>query len=162
MGFNVGFFPMHLLGLWGMPRRVYTHPSGLGWDTGDLIASLGALTLAAGVLVFLANVVVSLRNGHPASANPWDAPTLEWATASPPHSFKFRHIPVVTGWAGIAAGPAVWFLGQQVTYALAPRACAGHRWPIFVAGIGMWMALPFLLAIAGQTMAALIFTGCKR
>ncbi|HYH37026.1 MAG TPA: cytochrome c oxidase subunit I [Azospirillum sp.] len=97
IGFNVAFFPMHLLGLWGMPRRVYTYPGGLGWDLGNLIASGGTLLLVLGALVFLANVWNSLRHGAIARDNPWDASTLEWATGSPPPPYNFRHIPVVTG-----------------------------------------------------------------
>ncbi|WP_448190843.1 cytochrome c oxidase subunit I [Azospirillum sp. sgz301742] len=97
VGFNVAFFPMHLLGLWGMPRRVYTYPGGLGWDLGNLIASAGTALIVLSVLVFLANIAVSLRRGAVADENPWDASTLEWATGSPPPPYNFRHIPVVTG-----------------------------------------------------------------
>ena len=94
-GFNLGFFPMHLLGLAGMPRRIYTYPAGMGWDTTNLVVSAGSALFAAGVLLFLINVAVSLRRGAPAGDNPWDAPTLEWATASPPPPYNFAVIPSV-------------------------------------------------------------------
>jgi cytochrome c oxidase subunit 1 len=96
-GFNVAFFPMHILGLEGMPRRVYTYLPGLGWDRMNLVATVGALVIAASVLAFLVNVWTSLRRGVPASDNPWGAGTLEWATGSPPPPYNFRHIPVVAG-----------------------------------------------------------------
>ncbi|HEX2618289.1 MAG TPA: cytochrome c oxidase subunit I, partial [Flavobacteriales bacterium] len=79
-GFHLTFFPMHILGLMGMPRRVYTYPVGLGWDLPNLIASLGSWVIAASVLVFAFNVFYALRAGRPAGDNPWGAPTLEWAT----------------------------------------------------------------------------------
>jgi cytochrome c oxidase subunit I len=95
VGFNLGFFPMHLLGLMGMPRRIYTYPAGMGWDFNNLIVSLGSLLFAVGVLLFLINVAITLRRGRAAPENPWDAPTLEWATASPPPPYNFAVIPTV-------------------------------------------------------------------
>jgi cytochrome c oxidase subunit I+III len=97
VGFNLTFFPMHQLGLLGMPRRVYTYPSGLGWDGLNLVASVGALLLAAGVLLFVVNVLRSRRHGVPAGDDPWQAGTLEWATTSPPRPGNFAAIPVVHG-----------------------------------------------------------------
>ncbi|MEK0085198.1 cytochrome c oxidase subunit I [Benzoatithermus flavus] len=95
VGFNLAFFPMHILGLSGMPRRVYTYPSGLGWDGMNLLATIGAFTLAAGFLVFFLNLLLSLRRGAPAGDNPWGASTLEWATSSPPPVHAFAHVPLV-------------------------------------------------------------------
>src|SRR3569833_1479702 len=95
IAFNVTFFPMHILGLEGMPRRVYTYSSQLQWDDMNLLATVGAFALAASVLLFLINVVRSLRAGEIAGANPWGASGLEWAPASPPLSYNFAHIPVV-------------------------------------------------------------------
>jgi cytochrome c oxidase subunit I len=95
IGFNVGFFPMHIAGLLGMPRRIYTYPSGLGWDTVNMVITLGAYLFAFGVLLFAINVWRSLRRGERATENPWDAPSLEWATASPPPAYNFAVIPTV-------------------------------------------------------------------
>jgi cytochrome c oxidase subunit I+III len=96
IGFNVTFFPMHLLGLEGMPRRVYTYPPGLGWDGMNLTATVGASILTVSLIVFAANVWFSIVRGRVAGANPWDASTLEWAMPSPPPSYNFAHIPVVS------------------------------------------------------------------
>jgi cytochrome c oxidase subunit I len=95
IGFNVAFFPMHLTGLAGMPRRIYTYPSGLGWDSLNVTITIGGFILALGVLVSLVNVAVSLRRGRPAGPNPWKADTLEWSTASPPPPYGSVHIPTV-------------------------------------------------------------------
>jgi cytochrome c oxidase subunit 1/cytochrome c oxidase subunit I+III len=95
IGFNVGFFPMHIAGLLGMPRRIYTYPSGLGWDGVNMVITLGAYLFAFGVLLFAINVWRSLRHGERATENPWDAPSLEWATASPPPAYNFAVIPTV-------------------------------------------------------------------
>jgi cytochrome c oxidase subunit I len=95
IGFNVGFFPMHILGVLGMPRRVYTYSDGLGWSTLNLVITLGAYLFAFGVLLFLINVWRSLRQGERAGANPWNGPSLEWATASPPPPYNFAVIPTV-------------------------------------------------------------------
>jgi cytochrome c oxidase subunit 1 len=95
IGFNVAFFPMHILGLEGMPRRVYTYPMGMGWDGMNLTATIGALLIALSVLVFMGNVAWSLRRGAVAGDNPWGASTLEWATSSPPPVYNFAHIPFV-------------------------------------------------------------------
>lgn len=97
IGFNLGFFPMHISGLLGMPRRIYTYSEGMGWDWVNLITTLGAFLFAAGVLLFFWNVLKSLRSGVPAGDNPWDAPTLEWATPSPPPPYNFAVIPTVAG-----------------------------------------------------------------
>ena len=96
IGFNVAFYPMHHLGLQGMPRRVYTYPADMGWGNLNLLATVGAVTIATSVAVFIFNAVRSRRHGVPAGDNPWGAPGLEWATASPPPAFNFRAIPVVS------------------------------------------------------------------
>jgi cytochrome c oxidase subunit 1 len=96
VGFNLAFFPMHILGFMGMPRRVYTYPPDMGWENLNLTATAGALLLFISFLVFLINVLWTLRAGEMAGDNPWDAGTLEWATSSPPPPYNFSHIPVVT------------------------------------------------------------------
>ncbi|HEV2560743.1 MAG TPA: cytochrome c oxidase subunit I [Rhizomicrobium sp.] len=95
IGFNLGFFPMHISGLLGMPRRVYTYADGMGWDWLNLITTIGSYVFALGVLLFLINVWKSYRRGAPAGDNPWDAPTLEWATTSPPPPYNFVVIPTI-------------------------------------------------------------------
>jgi cytochrome c oxidase subunit I len=97
LGFQLAFFPMHVAGINGMPRRVYTYPAGMGLEVPNLISSIGSLVVAGAVLLFVINMVASLMRGRIAGPNPWDAPTLEWATASPPPSYNFDHIPVVEG-----------------------------------------------------------------
>ena len=96
IGFNVTFFPMHWLGLDGMPRRVYTYPAGMGWDMWNLLETFGAFTIALSVLVFIYNMVWSLRHGEIAGNDPWDGRTLEWSIPSPPPHYNFAHIPIVT------------------------------------------------------------------
>jgi hypothetical protein len=95
IGFNLAFLPMHLTGLLGMPRRIYTYADGMGWNTLNMITSVGSFVFAAGVLLFFVNVWKSLKVGAPAGANPWDGPTLEWATSSPPPPYNFAVIPTV-------------------------------------------------------------------
>jgi cytochrome c oxidase subunit I+III len=97
VGFNLTFFPMHILGLQGMPRRVYTYQPEMHWYGLNMFVSLSAIVLAAGFLVFFIDAIRSARWGAIAADNPWDAPTLEWATPSPPPSFNFLRIPVVSG-----------------------------------------------------------------
>jgi cytochrome c oxidase subunit I+III len=96
IGFNVTFLPMHYLGLAGMPRRVYTYPAGLGWDGLNLLETGGSVVIALSMVLVAVNIVRSLRRGAVAGANPWGADSLEWATPSPPPSFNFNHIPLVT------------------------------------------------------------------
>ncbi len=95
IGLNLAFFPMHILGLLGMPRRQYTYPPNMGWDTLNLISTIGAFVIALGVLVFLVNFFISMRKPRTMTDDPWDAYTLEWATSSPPPVENFKTIPVV-------------------------------------------------------------------
>jgi heme/copper-type cytochrome/quinol oxidase subunit 1 len=95
VGFNVGFFPMHISGLLGMRRRVYTYSPDEGLATLNMVTTVGALVLGLGLLVALLNIVRSLRQGRAAGANPWNADTLEWATPSPPPAYGVSRIPVV-------------------------------------------------------------------
>lgn len=95
IGFNLGFFPMHIVGLMGMPRRIYTYAPNLGWDTINLITTIGSFVFAVGVGLFIANFLISLKRGKAAGDNPWDAPTLEWSVPSPAPVYNFRVIPTV-------------------------------------------------------------------
>jgi len=89
LGFNVTFFPQHMLGIEGMPRRIWTYQANQGWDFYNLLSTIGAFLIALATLVFVVNVILSLRRGEPAPNDPWDAATLEWATTSPPPAHNF-------------------------------------------------------------------------
>ena len=94
-GFNLGFFPMHILGLMGMPRRIYTYSPETGWGPLNLVATVGTLIASAGAAIFVLNAIISLWRGRVAGADPWHGSSLEWATPSPPPSYNFDHTPVV-------------------------------------------------------------------
>ncbi|MGC2618323.1 MAG: cytochrome c oxidase subunit I [Acidobacteriaceae bacterium] len=95
VGFNVGFFPMHIVGMMGMPRRIYTYPAGLGFGTWNMVETIGAFVLGIGILVSIVNLFYSLRFGVIAGRNPWNADTLEWSTDSPPEPYAHVHMPTV-------------------------------------------------------------------
>ncbi len=97
IGMNITFFPMHFVGLDGMPRRIHSFDSDMGWDFWNLISSLGSAVLAAGILVLIINMVRSARKGELAGPDPWDGRTLEWSIPSPPPEYNFEQIPVVHG-----------------------------------------------------------------
>jgi cytochrome c oxidase subunit 1 len=95
IGFHLTFDFMHIPGLLGMPRRIYTYEPGRGWDTWNLIVTIGVFFQAAAILVFLGNLLWSYFRGKAAGSDPWDAWTLEWSTNSPPPSYNFYTIPTV-------------------------------------------------------------------
>jgi cytochrome c oxidase subunit 1 len=95
IGFHLTFDFMHVPGLLGMPRRIYTYEPGRGWDTWNLIVTIGVLFQAAGVLIFAGNLIWSYFRGKPAGNDPWDAWTLEWSTSSPPPVYNYATIPAV-------------------------------------------------------------------
>ncbi len=95
VGFNLTFFPMHILGLLGMPRRIATYAGGQGWELSNLLATVGAFMIASSVLIFMINFVVSMRKGKVAGDDPWEGNTLEWATNSPPPEYNFAVLPTV-------------------------------------------------------------------
>jgi cytochrome c oxidase subunit 1 len=97
IGFNVTFFPMHFLGLNGMPRRVYTYPEGLGFETLNRIETIGSFILGLSFLVFLINIIKTWRGPRNAPADPWNGATLEWSIPSPPQEWNFAEIPTVHG-----------------------------------------------------------------
>ncbi len=96
VGFNLTFFPMHIVGLEGMPRRTYTYGTGLGWDLLNKLETIGGFTIAMAVLIFIVNVVRTQLRGEQAPEDPWDARTLEWTTPSPPPEYNFAEVPIVT------------------------------------------------------------------
>jgi heme/copper-type cytochrome/quinol oxidase subunit 1 len=175
LGTMVTFFPMHILGLEGMPRRDYTYAPGLGWTGLNLVETLGSYALAAGLLLMAGNLVVSLRRGAPAGNDPWRAATLEWSTTSPPPAYNYPVVPTVT------SPYAMWdredreeddrrFLRGELTFE------AGHEtpatttldgeldevlempsdspWPILLAGA---LALVFTMLLTGHWTTALVF-----
>jgi len=95
IGMNLTFFPMHLLGLSGMPRRIADYSATAGWNDLNLLATIGGFTIAASMLPFLWNVIITLRGGEPAGDDPWEGNTLEWATSSPPPPYNFDHLPPI-------------------------------------------------------------------
>jgi cytochrome c oxidase subunit 1/cytochrome c oxidase subunit I+III len=96
IGTNLLFFPMHIVGLLGMPRRVYTYPGGMGWTSYNVLESIGGYITAVGILVLFANLVFSYFRGAPSGPDPWHGPTLEWTVPSPPPEYNFATIPTVT------------------------------------------------------------------
>ena len=95
VGMNLTFFPMHFLGMYGMPRRIFTYPDNLGFNAMNMLETIGAFIIALGTLVFAINLIVSARRGALAGPNPWGAATLEWSIASPPPVYNFKRIPKV-------------------------------------------------------------------
>ena len=95
IGMNLTFFPMHFLGLAGMPRRIYTYDADLGWDTWNFVATIGSYTIVVGVALFIVNVFITFRKPATAGDDPWGGATLEWATTSPPPEHNFDVVPVV-------------------------------------------------------------------
>jgi cytochrome c oxidase subunit 1 len=95
IGFHLTFDFMHIPGLLGMPRRIYTYEADRGWGIWNLVVTIGVVFQAAGILVFLANLIRSYRVGAIAGSDPWDAWTLEWSTTSPPPEYNFAVLPTV-------------------------------------------------------------------
>jgi len=96
LGMNLTFFPMHIVGLEGMPRRQYTYPPDLGWTGLNLLETIGAYLLAAGLVIVAVNLAVSRFRGERVGNDPWEGDTLEWATTSPPPAYNYAVIPRVT------------------------------------------------------------------
>jgi cytochrome c oxidase subunit I+III len=161
VGVNLTFFPMHQLGLNGMPRRVYTYLPETGWGTLNLLATIGAATIALSMLLLVINVVSSLRSRQRAGADPWRSESLEWATESPPAPYNFLHIPVVQGrsalWCRTPDRPVVTGLRTDMREVLVTTLMDAtpdhrHRHPQST----VW---PFLAALGtGVTFITLVFT----
>ena len=95
IGFNLTFGPQHISGILGMPRRIYTYDAGRGWETWNMLSTIGVAIQAVGILCFVWNIIHSLRQGKKAGDDPWDAWTLEWTTTSPPAEYNFEMLPEV-------------------------------------------------------------------
>jgi cytochrome c oxidase subunit 1 len=142
IGFNLTFFPMHIVGILGMPRRIYTYGGDQGWTGWNMMISVGALIIAISTLVFIYNVIKSIRSGYAAGDNPWRAATLEWSISSPPPHYNFATLPQVT------SRMPLWENEHEDGSAEAPQAArrkqpmeeihvsmpAPSYWPIIVAG----------------------------
>jgi len=109
IGFNLTFFPMHILGLMGMARRVVSYPDTPWWGTLNFAETIGAFIMGFASLLFLWSVIASLRSGEPAGDNPWDAWSLEWATTSPPPVYNFATLPPVP----VTSSRPLWSLRHQ-------------------------------------------------
>jgi len=96
-GFHLTFFIQHILGLQGMPRRVFTYMGGQGWDTSNLVSTIGAILMGLGTILFLVNAIITASKPKNAPADPWDGRTLEWAISSPPPEYNFKQLPLVRG-----------------------------------------------------------------
>ncbi len=142
LGMNITFFPMHFTGMDGMPRRIYTYDTEMGWNLWNAVSTGGSALLAAGVLVFLVNVIRSVRSGEEAGADPWDARTLEWSIPSPPPEYNFEQIPIVHGrdpfWAqkreGVPTVPVAGGSGENGEHAI--HLPQPSYWPL-VAPVGL-------------------------
>ncbi|MDP6438874.1 MAG: cbb3-type cytochrome c oxidase subunit I, partial [Candidatus Brocadiia bacterium] len=160
---NLAFFPMHFTGLNGMPRRIYTYDSGMGWDFWNLVSSIGAFMLGAGILVFLYNAVKSARSGEAASADPWDGRTLEWSISSPPPEYNFEQIPTVHGrdafWAqkreGVATVPVAGGSGEEDGHSI--HLPQPSYWP-FVASVGLLVGGFGVLYIQNAARLGVVFS----
>jgi len=165
-GTALTFFPMHIVGLLGMPRRVYTYQPGLGWDAYNLAETIGAFILAGGLLLMTANLVWSRLRGPVAGPNPFGGATLEWATSSPPPPYNFAVIPRVGSeyplWEPVAGGVAP--EGHETLETSVrdaePEAVvempAESAWPPVVA---LLLAVMFALALTTHFVSAGVFAG---
>jgi cytochrome c oxidase subunit I+III len=173
IGFNVTFFPMHIAGLGGMPRRVYTYPDLPGWNLLNLVSTVGAFMFAAGVLIFLVDLIRNFRPGHSGHVgNLWRAGSLEWM---PSHPFGMRSIPVISGRDPLWDEPGLektveagrWYLpgsatGRRETIVTSPIEALpqyvlrlpGPGWSPFLAAI-FTSAFFLLLTVKAVTIAAL-------
>jgi cytochrome c oxidase subunit I len=144
VGFNVTFFPMHFLGLNGMPRRTWTYDANMGWNEGNFVATMGAYTLGIGIFTYFAVLIYTFFKGKPSGSDPWDGRTLEWSIPSPPPEYNFRVIPTVH------ARDAFWYekhhmdeiAKEKQDHARAEEAHGGihmpdSSWYPLIAGIGL-------------------------
>jgi cytochrome c oxidase subunit I+III len=158
--FNIAFFPMHLSGLLGMPRRVYTYPEGLGLETLNLISTIGAFGFAIGVLTGVANFLWSLKRGERAGDNPWDGDSLEWSETSPPPAAQFVNLPVVRSRHPLWDQPHLQPVDSRLARQMEDLAARPARWrgalvvsvldakPLAIAHVPGSTIVPFMMAVA--------------
>ena len=177
VGTAVTFFPMHMVGLAGMPRRQYTYGPGLGWTGWNLLETIGSYVLGAGLLLVAVNLAVSRFRGPQVGSDPFDGATLEWATTSPPPAYNFAVIPKVTSpypmWdredravdsRRLDRGEMVLDHGHETPATTAVDATweetlempADSPWPILLAAA---LALVFVFLLTGHWTTALVFAG---
>jgi cytochrome c oxidase subunit I+III len=177
LGTMVTFFPMHIVGLLGMPRRQYTYADGLGWTLLNQMETVGAYVLTTGLLLVVANLVVSLFRGAAVGNDPWGGGTLEWSTTSPPPAYNYAVIPRVTSpyamWdkedreedaRRLARGEMVLEHGHETPASTVLDARGDEilhmpsesPWPILLAGA---LAGIFTMLLAGHWVIALVFAG---
>ena len=168
IGFNVTFFPMHFLGLIGMPRRIYTYAPDLGWNFWNLVSTIGVFIIVLSLLVFIGNVISTARSGKPAPADPWDGRTLEWTIPSPPPVYNFAVEPLVHDrddfWVqkygdGHGTPP------RKVTLPAHVDTSAIHMpppsyWPILLAGAFFFMCSGALVSIYQVVLGGLLTLFC--
>jgi cytochrome c oxidase subunit 1 len=142
VGFNLTFFPMHFAGLYGMPRRVFTYSAELGVDGFNLATTIGGFVFAISTLLFVWNLVRSATRGKPAPANAWNAPSLEWATASPPPHYNFAQVPQVRSREPLWDHPELARAISEARPAVEPHMPSPSYWPLITAfGVTMTWAL---------------------
>jgi cytochrome c oxidase subunit I len=150
-GTALTFFPMHIAGLEGMPRRQYTYPGDVGWGTTNLIETLGSYLLAAGLILVMVNLAISLRRGAPAGNDPFDGATLEWSIPSPPPPYNFAAIPVVKSPYPLWDEREIAGVGDD-----ALEGPSDSPWPVVFAGV---LALVFVFLLTGHWTTAVVFAG---
>jgi cytochrome c oxidase subunit 1 len=161
IGFHVTFFPMHQLGLEGMPRRVFTYDQASGFGPLNAVASAGAMVLGLGVLLTVVNAVIALVRGRRAEPDPWRADGLEWSTSSPPPVYNFLHLPTVRDkyarWTAAADQPVVTGLRSDRPEVLITRLMDAE--PDHRAELANDTIMPLLVSLAtGVTFIGSIFT----
>jgi cytochrome c oxidase subunit 1 len=151
IGMNLAFFPMHFIGMLGMPRRIYTYGPELGLATMNLVSTIGAFVIGLGTLVFVVNLWRTRRHGAPAGPDPWGGATLEWSIPSPPPAYNFEAIPTV------ASRLPRWSVAHPVVAGVPeahPHVPPGSWWPL-VAALG----LPIMASAVIVKLLVLAFVG---
>jgi cytochrome c oxidase subunit I len=169
IGFNMTFFPMHYLGLIGMPRRIYTYAPDLGWNFWNLIATIGAFVIALSIAVFIVNVWKSRRSGQVAGPDPWDGRTLEWMTSSPPPVYDFAVVPNVHGrdelWLrkhgdGHGSAPVAREPAPRAEDLAAIHMPAPSYWPVVLAAALTFMLAGLLISYVQVVVGGLLTLYC--